>query len=89
MVNELILNAVKEASKSHADRPDYEERCIEHVEKLEEFMTKMLTTSRQAKEPCPEKIGFTTQDIHVKNIESIAEELKKRGFKEVKINKGD
>ena len=55
MVNELILNAVKEASKSHADLPDYEERCIEHVEKLEEF----------------------------------AEELKKRGFKEVKINKDD
>lgn len=41
MVNELILNAVKEASKSHADLPDYEERCIEHVEKLEEFMTKI------------------------------------------------
>ena len=89
MVNELILNAVKEASKSHADLPDYEERCIEHAEKLEEFMTKMLTTSRQAKEPCPEKIGFMTQDIHVKNIESIAEELKKRGCKEVKINKED
>ena len=89
MVNELILNAVKEASKSHADLPDYEERCIGHVEKLEEFMTKMLTTSRQAKEPCPEKIGFMTQDIHVKNIESIAEELKKTECKEVKINKED
>lgn len=55
MVNEFILNAVKEASKEHADLPDYEERCIEHAEKLEEF----------------------------------AEELKKRGFKEVKINKED
>jgi len=42
MVNELILNVVKEASKEHADLPDYEERCIEHAEKLEEFMTKML-----------------------------------------------
>lgn len=77
MVNELILNAVKEASKSHADLPDYEERCIEHVEKLEEFMTKMLTTSWQAKEPCPGKNEFMTQDIHVINIESIAEELNK------------
>ena len=88
-MNELILQAVKEASKEHADLPDFEERCIEHVEKLEEFMNKMLTTSRQAKEPCPEKIGFMTQDIHVKNIESIAEELKKTECKEVKINKED
>jgi hypothetical protein len=81
MVNELILNAVKEASKAHKDLPDFEGRCIEHAEKLEDFMCKMLTSSRPAKEPCPEKIGFMTQDIHVKNIESIAEELKKRGFK--------
>lgn len=38
MVNDFILAAVKETSKSHADLPDYEERCIEHAEKLEEFM---------------------------------------------------
>lgn len=66
-----------------------DEQVKEHVEKLEEFISKMLTTSRQAKEPCPEKIGFMTQDIHVKNIESIAEELKKTECKEVKINKED
>lgn len=88
MVNELILQEVKEASKSHADLPDFEERCIEHAEKLEEFMNKMLTTSRPAKEPCPEQIGFMIQD-NVNNIETIVEELKKRGFKEVKINKED
>lgn len=89
MVNELILQAVKEASKAHADLPDFEERCIEHVEKLEEFMCKMLTTSRQSKEPCPEQIGFMTQDIHVKNIESIAEELKKKDTQKLKLTMRD
>lgn len=38
MVNELILQAVKEASKAHKDLPDFEGRCIEHTEKLEEFL---------------------------------------------------
>lgn len=52
MVNELIKQAVREASKEYKDIPDFEERCIEHAEKLEEF----------------------------------AEELKKRGCKEVKIH---
>lgn len=87
MVNELILNAVKEASKSHADLPDFEERCIEHAEKLEEFMTKMLTTSRQAKEPCPEKIGFMTQDTCAKKIETVAEEMKKKDTQKLKLTR--
>ena len=68
MVNELILNAVKEASKAHKDLPDFEGRCIEHTEKLEDFMCKMLTSSRPAKEPKHEISGFMTQDTHVKKL---------------------
>lgn len=58
MVNELILNAVKEASKSHADLPDFEERCIEHAEKLE-IMTK---NSKKLLDAIKEKAKTGTPD---------------------------
>ncbi|WP_155402896.1 hypothetical protein [Methanosarcina mazei] len=38
MVNELIKQAVREASKEYKDIPDFEERVEEHAEKVEEFM---------------------------------------------------
>lgn len=87
MVDELILNAVKEASKAHKDLPDFERRCIEHTEKLEDFMCKMLTSSRPAKEPKHEISGFMTQDTHAKKIETVAEEMKKKDTQKLKLTR--
>ena len=47
MVNDFILAAVKETSKSHADLPDFEERCIEHAEKVEEFMNRIIKALKE------------------------------------------